>query len=686
MSVDASDQRTSNAVVPPVKALGYRPDIDGLRAVAVLSVILYHAGVGVLKGGFVGVDIFFVISGYLISTIIFHDLESGKFSLGRFYERRIRRIQPALIAMVLVTMLLCAAFFVPSDFKLFAQSVGATVLFSSNIYFYLKSGYFDPLAETKPLLHTWSLAVEEQYYLFFPLLVLLLWRHARRYLVAVLTGLALVSFVFSVWQARAASNAAFYLPFDRIWELLIGALLALGLVPPARRSGVRLLLGFVGLGAMMASIFLFSPHDVFPGERALLPCLGAALLIYAGQGLPQMVGANAWLASRPMVFTGRISYSMYLWHWPVIVVLQYVLFRKLNLSEVLAYLVLVYALAWASWKWIEQPWRDARRLAITRRGIFGLTAAVTAIGVCFAVGIHAAGGLPQRFEAQARQFAAATFDTNPRRASCDAPSAARLQADEVCRIGDDHAPVSFVLIGDSFGDALMPGVEAAAQQAGKRGLVLTHSGCFPLLGVQQTDNLSCDGMMEATLKLMERHPEVKDVMIVARWTSALLGTRFGQFEQSGWFLRDGQTKALSYDENRAVFERGMLRTLDRLQGRRITVVAFIPEQRYDIPRALAMHSAFGQPTAVALTRADHERRQAEMRVAFARLKQASPVSFTLVDVGAHLCDAQSCSAIRDATVLYADDNHLSRGGAVALAPLWRSAVDGSAQTGGSDAR
>lgn len=684
MSVDASGQRTSSAVVPPVKALGYRPDIDGLRAVAVLSVILYHAGIGVLKGGFVGVDIFFVISGYLISTIIFHDLESGKFSLGRFYERRIRRIQPALIAMVLVTMVLCAVFFVPADFKLFAQSVGATVLFSSNIYFYLKSGYFDPLAETKPLLHTWSLAVEEQYYLFFPLLVLLLWRHARRHLVAVLTGLAVVSFVFSIWQARAASNAAFYLPFDRIWELLIGALLALGLVPPARHAGVRLLMGFVGLGAMLGSIFLFSPHDVFPGERALLPCLGAALLIYAGQGVPQ--GANAWLASRPMVFTGRISYSMYLWHWPVIVVLQYVLFRKLSLAEVLAYLVLVYALAWASWKWIEQPWRDARRLAFSRRGIFGLTAAVTAVGVCFAVGIHATGGLPQRFDAQARQYAAAALDTNPRRASCDAPSAARLQADEVCRIGDEKAPVSFAFIGDSFGDALMPGIEEAARQSGKRGLALTHSGCFPLLDVQQTDNLSCNGVMEATLKLMERHPEVKDVVLVARWTSALMGTRFGQFEQSGWFLRDGQTEAISYGENQAVFMRGMLRTLNGLQGRRITVLAFIPEQRYDIPRALAMHSAFGQPHTVPLPRAEHERRQLEMRAAFARLKEASPVPFNLIDVGAQLCDPQSCSANRGPTVLYADDNHLSRSGAVALAPLWLPAIDGSARTGAIDAR
>lgn len=655
-----------------MKSLSYRPDIDGLRAIAVLSVVLYHAGIGVLSGGYVGVDIFFVISGYLISSIIFHDLEAGKFSLGRFYERRIRRIQPALIAMVLVTMVACAIVFVPIDFKLFAQSVGATVLFSSNIYFYLKSGYFDPLAETKPLLHTWSLAVEEQYYLFFPLLVMLLWRHARRHVVTVLALLAAVSFLFSLWQVRAASNAAFYLPFDRIWELLLGALLATRAVPPARTALMRQALGWLGLAMMLAAVLLYSPHDLFPGERALLPCLGAALLIYAGDGAAGRV--QALMSSWPMVFTGKISYSLYLWHWPVLVVLQYLLFRKLNPSEVVLYMVAIYAMAWASWRWIEQPWRDGGKLAISRQQVFGFTAALTVVGMGFAVLVHLGAGLPQRFAPEAQQYAAAAFDTNPLRKACDAPSRKRVAAGELCEIGAPDVPVSFAFIGDSFGDALVPGMDAAARDAGKRGVVLTHSGCFPLLGVEQTDNPSCAGQMDAAVGYVQAHPGIRDVVLVARWTSALLGTRFGQFEQSGWYIKDAQTAEVSYGENRMAFGRGMLRTLHAFNGRQVSVLAFIPEQRYDIPRAMALEHAFGWPRQVNLSRSEHEQRQRALREEFARLEQQTSNGFKLLDVGAQLCDASTCAASRDGTVLYADDNHFSRTGAELLRQLWQQAL------------
>ncbi len=655
-----------------MKSLTYRTDIDGLRAIAVAAVVLYHAGVTALPGGFIGVDVFFVISGFLISGIIFNDLEQGRFSLGRFYERRIRRIQPALLAVVVASVVGFALIFTPVDYKLFAQSVGATVTFSSNIYFFVKSGYFDPLSDTKPLLHTWSLAVEEQYYLFFPLLVALLWKYCRTRINLVLVLMTLASFVLSVFQARHAPNAAFYLPFDRIWELLIGALLSRGIVPVVSDTKLKDVLCLAGLGLIGAGLTLLSPTSVFPGETALLPCVGAGLLIYAGQGSRV---ARAVLGNPLMVFIGKISYSIYLWHWPLFVAIRYLTFRELDAGETVAYLAVTVLLAWSCWKWIEQPFRHQTSASLTRRGLFASTAAVTAAGLAIALVVHFGNGFPSRFDAPARAFAAAALDTNPKRADCDRRAVARVAAGDVCRIGvsDGRAP-TFVLIGDSFGDAISPGFDDAAKKMGEKGLVMTNSGCFPLLGIHQKDHPECAAFNQAAVDYVLSQPSITRVVLVGRWTSALLGTRYGQFAAEGWFIEDGQSPGYSYAENARVFQRAMVRTVQAFGGRKINIIAYIPEQRYDIPRALAMSAKFGLPAAVALPVAEHERRQSQLRAALTRLQDEQ--HFRITDVGAVLCDANSCAAQMDGTALYADDNHLARGGALLLQPLWQSALGG----------
>ncbi len=643
-----------------------------MRAIAVAVVVLYHAGVTALPGGFIGVDVFFVISGFLISGIIFNDLEQGRFSLGRFYERRIRRIQPALLAVVVASVVGFALIFTPVDYKLFAQSVGATVTFSSNIYFFVKSGYFDPLSDTKPLLHTWSLAVEEQYYLFFPLLVALLWKYCRSRINLVLVTMTLASFVLSVVQARNAPNAAFYLPFDRIWELLIGALLSRGIVPVVSNAKLKDILCLLGLALMGAGLTLLSPTSVFPGETALLPCVGAGLLIYAGQGSRV---AQAVLGNRLMVFIGKISYSIYLWHWPLFVAIRYLTFRELDAGETVAYLAATVLLGWSCWKWIEQPFRHQTSASLTRGGLFASTAAVTAAGLAIAVVVHFGNGFPARFDAPARAFAAAALDTNPKRVECDRRAVARVAAGDVCQIGvtDQRAP-TFVLIGDSFGDAISPGIDDAAKKMGEKGLVMTNSGCFPLLGIRQKDHPECAAFNRAAVDYVLSQPSITRVVLVGRWTSALLGTRYGQFAAEGWFIEDDQSAGFSYAENAQVFQRAMVRTVQAFGGRKVNIIAYIPEQRYDIPRALAMSARFGMPAAVALPVAEHERRQSQLRTALTRLQGEQ--HFRITDVGAVLCDAHSCAAQMDGTSLYADDNHLARGGAMLLQPLWQSALGG----------
>jgi peptidoglycan/LPS O-acetylase OafA/YrhL len=659
-----------------VTASVYRADIDGLRALAVVSVIAFHAGLDLVSGGFVGVDVFFVISGYLIARNIFGDLAQGQFTLAGFYERRIRRIQPALIVMVLVSMFGFAFFLTPVDYKSFGQSVGASLTFSSNLFFFLKSGYFDLGAETKPLLHTWSLAVEEQYYLLFPLFAAAVHRHKPHWLTTAIVLLLIASLVVSVVQVRVQPDAAFYLPFARVWELLLGALLARDVFPSQSRPWVRQACGIAGLVAIVGPVLWLSPASRFPGETALLPCLGTALIVYAGSGGGS--AANTLLASRPFVFIGRISYSLYLWHWPLLVGARYVLFRELSSVELVLYATVAVALAWVSWRWVEQPFRTRGGGASpTRRSVFSTTAAVTAMGVVFAGITHLALGFPFRFDEPSRSYAAAALDTNPRRQSCDRLPPQRIALGQACEIGST-APTepSFIVIGDSFGDAVSPGISAVALSLGRKGSSLTHSGCFPLAGVRQS-NPECALFMDAAVAHVVAHPEIHDVILVGRWTSALLGDRFGQVRAKGWFIEDEQSAAPSLAENRKVFERGFERTLAAFAGRRVAVVAHIPEQRYDVPRALALSAQLGHPAQPALPIAAHRQRQAELRAVFARLREHH--HFELIDAGASICGESVCDVLRAGTALYADDNHLSQHGAMALGDVWAAAL-GQAST------
>ena len=297
--------------------LHYRPDIDGLRAIAVLSVLAYHLRINMFRGGFVGVDVFFVISGYLISAIILKDIAAGTFSIVSFYERRVRRIFPALIALFVGTTLLAYFFFLPTELIGFAKSLLAALFSVSNFYFWRHSGYFSAPVDTKPLIHTWSLAVEEQFYIFLPIFLFLAHRFFPRRLRTSIVVIALGSFVLSAVGAYRDPTAAFYLPHTRAWELLLGVLISLDVFPAIRGPVLRNVSTICGLGLISAAVFGFSAYTPFPGIAALLPCVGAALIIAAGRSGNSLVGRM--LSLKPMVFIGLISYSLYLWHWPIIV-------------------------------------------------------------------------------------------------------------------------------------------------------------------------------------------------------------------------------------------------------------------------------------------------------------------------------------------------------------------------------
>lgn len=335
----------------------YRAEIDGLRAVAVIPVILFHAGFSLFSGGFVGVDVFFVISGYLITSIIVGELEKEKFSIVKFYERRARRILPALFLVMAVCVPFAWMLLTPADLDYFSRSLIAVALFSSNILFWQESGYFDTAAELKPLLHTWSLAVEEQYYLLFPLFLLLVWRFGKKHVGWALVFIFFVSLGLAQWASINYPEAAFFLLPTRAWEIMLGAFAALILADPERFKGKSYSdpLALLGLFCILASIFIYDETIPFPGLYALLPTVGAFLVIlFAGPG----TRVARILSFRKIVLVGLMSYSIYLWHQPVIVFYKYARLYEISLSERLLLLVPIFILSYVSWRYVEGPLRS----------------------------------------------------------------------------------------------------------------------------------------------------------------------------------------------------------------------------------------------------------------------------------------------------------------------------------------
>ncbi len=356
-------------------AFQYREDIDWLRAIAVLSVVAFHFEAPVY-GGFVGVDIFFVISGYLITGIIQSELKSGAFSFAQFYERRVRRLLPALYAMVALTALPSFYYLLTSERAELFRSVAAVVTFTSNFFFWFQTGYFDHAAVEKPLLHTWSLAVEEQFYLALPLALWALncaFRGRRFALPALLAVLSLASFALSIWLMKSGRSAtAFFLSPPRAWEFLIGGLVAVDGFPVVRQALARAIARGAAIVLLAVSIFGLRQGPGFPGFYALTPCIGAAMFIWSGIGVPT-VSRSIFAPLEAARFFGRISYSLYLWHWPLF---TFARFSKnglvLDATDKLALFAITVAISYLSWRYVEQPLRD-RTFAPTRRAVFAIS-------------------------------------------------------------------------------------------------------------------------------------------------------------------------------------------------------------------------------------------------------------------------------------------------------------------------
>jgi len=644
----------------------YRPDIDGLRAVAVVAVILFHAKVPGFTGGFVGVDIFFVISGFLITSIIVRQLQAGTFSLTQFWERRIRRIIPVLFVVLLATAI--AGYWLilyPLDYLDFGQSLVAQAVFLSNIFFLRKSDYFAGPAEASPLLHTWSLAIEEQFYVLFPILLIVLWKLGRRVVLYVMAALFVASlawgqwllihgeaafsipFLPPLWASADNATASFYLLPTRAFELLIGVILALLAIKLFNRSLANCLAG-VGVALLLGSIFFFSGATVFPGAAALVPTVGTTLLILAHTGGSTII--RGALSAPPVVWVGLLSYSLYLWHWPALVLGRYYFQTEtLDAVQTVGLLGLTLSLSIVTYTFVETPLRgfrrDASRGAVVMAGL-GALAVLGGVGYY----IMTNNGLPERTPHAPAQLALGATDFGPYWNPCFVHSF-ELTFDP-CRFGPEQGNVQHIVLGDSHGGAALPGLSLAADATDTPVDTYISAGCSPLHPVTFRDpEARCATIYDLALDRIIQD-DITDVLLVSRWTNYT-------------------DIAKDPEQAKDMFVANVAETLDIFAqtGVQVSVMLQVPHHTYYEPRE-AFYAAVNAKTlpAFRLPRIDHAAMQKFVNDVWHAEEAAGRV--TLFNPTDLLCSRHYCDFIRDDAVLYMDSNHLNATGATYLEPVF----------------
>ena len=625
----------------PAARASYRADIDGLRAVAVLAVLAFHVGFAWVPGGYVGVDVFFVISGYLISAIVQQQVRAGEFSLEAFYARRIRRIFPAFLAMAVVTSGLAYHYFYPADLRNYAHSLIAAALSASNIYFWSAAGYFDASSSTQPLLHTWSLGVEEQFYLFLPLAVCAAYRKSEAaFRLSVYLTLA-CSLIASCVLVFHHANATFYLLPTRAWELLMGTALSFPLVKNWPDRKLREVLSLCGAGMILFAMFGLSATTPFPGAAALIPCLGSALILKSGEIEQTLV--HRTLSIRPLRFIGLISYSLYLWHWPIIVFQhQYALlvpnqtFLQGNHQFLLRNVVIIvtsFLVAAISWRFVEQPvrfsrWPRRRRTVL----VYGVSSAVV---LCL-LGCTAllSGGFAGRFPPRAIQFASyldyGQEHLRPGQCFIGNPGLAS-SFDKASCLHLDPGKRAYLLVGDSTAADLWYGLSRRLDDADI--LQATAAGCKPVLSQPIGAYSECTKVITYALtEFLPTHP-VSAVILSARWTPSELP----RLANTIHFLRE--------------------------HGAKVIVIGPRMAYRSALPRLLALSEQHNDP---GLPQREILSRSSVMDDAVQKVAAGAGASYiSMYDL---FCEPEACLTVLPGNVpLQFDDVHFTREGSLEAA-------------------
>jgi peptidoglycan/LPS O-acetylase OafA/YrhL len=637
----------------------YRSSVDGLRGIAVAFVVLFHAGLPPFSGGYIGVDIFFVISGYLITNLILEETRNGTFSILSFYERRARRILPALVSVSICTAIIAYLLLPPDLLKNYAQSLAAVGIFSSNFLFYIEAGYFSIDAELKPLLHTWSLAIEEQFYLVFPLLFVFV--RARKHQVLVVTSVSLLSIGLMLIKGKSDPLSTFYLLPFRFWEIGAGSIAAMccgsSVFESKKLNSAISVIGFLCISLSFLVIDTLSNH---PGPITLLPIVGTVLMLIS-MGEQGLVGRM--LSLKPIVGLGLVSYSFYLWHWPLLVFLRVQSFHPPSIAEKLFVVLFSLLIAIFSWRFVERPFRQRVKGALRKsvlessNPIFYISAAFLAFLICAGSLGHLADGFPERVNEQGLSYKGLKERRLPNfgySEKCDGAS----WLPEECR---DTESTDIIVWGDSYAMHLVNAVRQASPGLGVG--QITSSGCAPINGMAKfrpsdpsnplSDTRQCLKFNNEAVQTILESPSVKVVVISSMFN--YLG------DSSFQYMTNAGIRAANVDE---ILE-ALLESVKPIQDKGIQVVLVTPPPRSgeNIGRCLDLALWKGESlNQCAIVEADLEQVATTLRGSLARINKTLPV----VSLYKILCADGMCAVAMDGEPLYRDSGHLSRAGSTAL--------------------
>jgi peptidoglycan/LPS O-acetylase OafA/YrhL len=632
----------------------YRAEIDGLRALAVLPVILFHAGFSWFGGGYVGVDVFFVVSGYLITSILLNDFEKDSFSIIQFYERRARRILPALFFVILCAFPFAFYWMNAEEFELFSQSLVAITVFSSNVLFWLKTDYFAPAAENNPLLHTWSLGVEEQFYLFFPIMLLFLWKLGRKAVVSSIVVLSILSLSLAELGWRHEPSANFYLVFSRVWELGVGALCALALQKQSDVSGSRNSISAMGVLLIIYSIIFYDKTTPSPSVYTIAPVLGTALIIlHANNNAIQKM-----LANKLLVGIGLISFSAYLWHQPLFAFARirsesepsFVLMGVLSLFSLI--------LAYFSWRLVEQPFRKKNGFFyFSQKIIFSYAAAGSILFLSLGLWGHMTDGAPDRIAPSGIAFSKIDEMTTinaglSTRCSVQGSNANNVISSKICQTG----PSPNVLVwGDSFAMHLMPALIASDVSPEHELIQLTKSACAPIFGIAITTRSRQPSWSESCIEFNE---SVKRYLVDAKDIEYVILSSPMSILKTKTFNKEG--KIFESSDNLIRDELNSTADFIRNIGKNVVFIAPPPSTGVDLSKCPTFHFTFrkDQNFECKFSTKDYSQVYKDVKQFLSRKDLRMPVIF----LEPKICKGGICSTYTDNINLYRDSGHLSVSG------------------------